>query len=66
MGTREASATGTYSLRELCALGSFSRTTYYKLKRSGLTPAETRITSRIAFAKQTAQAWLASREQRNN
>lgn len=51
-----------YSLKEFLVLAGISRATFYKLKRAGQAPAQTRITRRVLIAHETARAWLKQRE----
>lgn len=51
-----------HTIAEFLELTRISRTFYYRLQARGEGPAETRIGTRVLIAKDTAAAWIKSRE----
>lgn len=50
------------SVKEFCQYAGISPALYYLLQKRGEGPAETRIAGRVLILKETAAAWLRSKE----
>jgi hypothetical protein len=51
-----------YTIPEFCLLHGLGRRTYYKLKKAGLGPTETRLGKKVLIGRESAQRWWRERE----
>jgi excisionase family DNA binding protein len=51
-----------YSIKEFCAAIGISKRTFYNLNKLGEAPLTTRIGGRVLIRYETANRWLADRE----